>query len=68
MGQESKRELRKLPMVSALATFVLCLQHETQLIPMPSQAYMEKRRELRGRDAYGLSGEGETRELCVHLG
>jgi hypothetical protein len=63
-----EKELRRLPMVSALGTFVLCLQHEIQPILMPSQASCgeemrvdtERERELmawlgwKGRDPNGF--------------
>jgi hypothetical protein len=46
-----EKELRRLPMVSALATFVLCLQHEIQPILMPSQASCgEEMRVVRERE------------------
>jgi hypothetical protein len=51
-----EKELRRLPMVSALGTFVLCLQHEIQPILMPSQASCgEEMRVDRERErAHGL--------------
>jgi hypothetical protein len=48
---ESEESLRSLPKISAFQTLVLCLFHEIQPIPMPSQASTVKmRREERERE------------------